>query len=451
MSCDDLAESLYKLLCEASAAAGAKLQRHPPAPYSEEIHRLRVIVRLHKLIISQMHTGYDLGDSISSTRSKLGSIGVNVPATLREAVASHYAYKKELKATIKEEEKNRLLRKSHLDKLADNYEAQGDPKTALIVHQIKRAEATKKVFAKCRAARNLNKHGGISYLMVPEDPTQDPKECENWRRVDCPEEIIALLQERNHKHFGQSANCNLTKEPLDFTMAFTGACRRAEAMLDGNFVDSLEPPEQMTARERTIWELLKIFFEACQYVNNSGKDKIHHSISREEYEGKIKAWDERTSTSPGTNMHLGHLKAYFARHNLAPDSDEANTLEDTRQATLDGHLSLLNYALHFGKPIDSWKMVVNAMLEKDPGTPKIHRLRVIHLHEAGYNLILAVKWRQLLHFACDNQFINPSHFGSVPGREALDAVFIREMEYEITRTTRKPLIHFDNDATSCYD
>ena len=91
------------------------------------------------------------------------------------------------------------------------------------------------------------------------------------------------------------------------------------------------------------------------------------------------------------------------------------------------------------------------MLEKDHGIPKIHRLRVIHLYKADYNLILAVKWRQLLHFACDNNFINPNQFGSVPGREALDAVFIREMEYELARLTRKPMIHFDNDATSCYD
>ena len=52
--CDELAKMLYKTLCEASVAAGAKLQRHPPAPYSEDIHQLRIIVRLHKLIISQL-------------------------------------------------------------------------------------------------------------------------------------------------------------------------------------------------------------------------------------------------------------------------------------------------------------------------------------------------------------------------------------------------------------
>ena len=172
-----------------------------------------------------------------------------------------------------------------MDKLADTYEAHGDNKTAAIIRRIKRAEATKKVFVKCKAARNLKTHGGISYLMVPEDSNQEPKECENWRRVECPEEIIALLQERNRRHFGQSANCNLTKDPFDFTMEYTGACRRAEAMLNGTFVDSLEPPPNMNDRERTMWDLSKIFFKACQYVQTSVKDKINHYISQEEYEG----------------------------------------------------------------------------------------------------------------------------------------------------------------------
>ena len=372
--CDALAETLYSTLCKSSVAAGSKLRKHPPAPYSEDIHRLRRIVRLHKLVILQLRTGYDLGDSILSTKNKLGSIGVQIPESLREAIASYHAYKTELRATIKEEDKNRQLQKNHLDKLADEHEARGDKTTAAIVRRIKRAEATKKVYAKCRTARNLNNHSGISYLMVPDDPNQDPKVCENWRRVDCPEEIIALLQERNQKHFGQSANCNLTKEPLDFTMEFTGASWRAEAMLNGTFADNLDPPEFANEREKHLWELSKIFLEACQYVKTSVKDTIQHNLSQEEYEGKIKAWDERTSTSPGTDMHLGHLKAYWARHTLPPDSNESTELEEKRQATLDGHLLLLNYALHFGRPFDCWKMVVNTMLEKDPGTPRIHRL-----------------------------------------------------------------------------
>ena len=117
--CDSLAETLYTMLCKASAMAGAKLRWHPPAPYSKEIHRLRIIVRLHKLIVSQLQTGYNLGDSITSTKNKLESIRVHIPETVREAIASHHAYKKELWATIREEEKNRHLQKHHLNKLGD--------------------------------------------------------------------------------------------------------------------------------------------------------------------------------------------------------------------------------------------------------------------------------------------------------------------------------------------
>jgi hypothetical protein len=72
-------------------------------------------------------------------------------------------------------------------------------------------------------------------------------------------------------------------------------------------------------------------------------------------------------------------------------------------------------------------MVVNAMLEKEPGDLKIHRLCVIHLYEADYNLMQSVKWRQLLHLACDNQFKNESQVGSRLGKEAMDAFFMREM------------------------
>ena len=91
------------------------------------------------------------------------------------------------------------------------------------------------------------------------------------------------------------------------------------------------------------------------------------------------------------------------------------------------------------------------MLEMDPGNPKIHRLRVIHLYEADYNLILGVKWRELIHDCEDHHLLHPSLYGARPGRGALDPVFIEELTNEITRLTRKPLIKNAEDATACYD
>ena len=52
---------------------------------------------------------------------------------------------------------------------------------------------------------------------------------------------------------------------------------------------------------------------------------------------------------------------------------------------------------------------------------------------------------------CNTKTVNASLYGGVPGHTTLDPVFIREMEYEVTRLTRQPLVHFDNDAKSCYD
>ena len=91
------------------------------------------------------------------------------------------------------------------------------------------------------------------------------------------------------------------------------------------------------------------------------------------------------------------------------------------------------------------------MLEKDSGNPKIHRLRVIHLYEADYNLILAIQARKLVHQAEDSQLLNNNLYGARPGRTAHDPVGIEEFVGEITRLSRKPLIKNAEDATACYD
>ena len=91
------------------------------------------------------------------------------------------------------------------------------------------------------------------------------------------------------------------------------------------------------------------------------------------------------------------------------------------------------------------------MIFKESGNFRIHRLQVIHIYEADSNLILAVKWRQLLHSADLQGKINEGLFGGRPGREAQSLTFLEELKYDISTVTRQTLFHFDNDATSCYD
>jgi hypothetical protein len=76
---------------------------------------------------------------------------------------------------------------------------------------------------------------------------------------------------------------------------------------------------------------------------------------------------------------------------------------------------------------------------------------VIHLYEADYNLILAVKWRQLIHHCEDQKLLHPSLYGAQSGCGALEPIFIEEPSSAITRMSRKPLIKNAEDATACYD
>lgn len=442
---------IYRQLIEASQRAGKKLKPYHNAPYSPEIAMLRNTQHLMKIVVKSFRSKFDLVIQVEEARRKLGTLGFTMPDNLRDCLAICRKYTTELKAAIKQEEQTRQKRNQHIQELIAK--ASGDPKhTASILKRIRRAEEVKKVYQKCAAIRGKNIKGGLSYLMVPSQPGADPKTCQEWRMVDCPEEIEMLLEERNRAHFGQSKDCNLTSEPFDFTMLFTGACHKAEAILNGTFTtdEELFPPEATTGHVQ-LRELTRIFLEACAYVNNDIPNTISNKLTLEEYKGKIKVWDERTSTSPLTNMHLGHLKAYWALHLLDKDSEEGKTLESQREEILQGHIAILNYALQYGHSYDSWKMVVNSMIEKEPGNPKQHRLRTIHLYENDYNLILSVKWRNLLQFACSQGFIHESLFGSRPGKEAMDAKFMRALQYEMARLTRHNTIFFDNDATSCYD
>ena len=153
--------------------------------------------------------------------------------------------------------------------------------------------------------------------------------------------------------------------------------------------------------------------DSFRYVTKP--DAIPAELTQEEYRGKLKAWDKNTSTSPTTDMHLGHLKAYWAEHTLPEGGQEEEALEDKRQKILKGHLLLLNYALQTGYSYEAWRSIVSTMLEKDPGVTKIHQLRVIHLYKADYNLILGVKWRQVLHHAVKANLINKGCYGLQPG------------------------------------
>lgn len=186
---------------------------------------------------------------------------------------------------------------------------------------------------------------------------------------------------------------------------------------------------------------------------------LHLTITEKEYTGKLKVWRESTTTTSPSGLHLGHYKALVSRHRYSTqpeDEDEEHQQNQDKwnrmqQELLAVHLTLLNYGLSRGYSFQQWRKVANTILFKDPGVIKIHRTRVIHLYEADYNLAMGLKWRMATFQAEVQRLFHNGQFGSRPNRNAIDPVFVEEMQFEMSRLTRKTFAQTNYDATACYD
>ena len=88
---------------------------------------------------------------------------------------------------------------------------------------------------------------------------------------------------------------------------------------------------------------------------------------------------------------------------------------------------------------------------KEPGNYKINRLRVIHIYNHDYNLVLALKWHALMDHSTQHNLQHPSQYGGIPGWTSVQPTLIKEFQNEICCASRQPLVHLNYDATSCYD
>jgi hypothetical protein len=207
-------------------------------------------------------------------------------------------------------------------------------------------------------------------------------------------------------------------------------------------------------------ESVKLLLRHLQYAHHTFADKTRPTISDDDFCDKLKTWSESTTMSP-SGMHLGHYKAHIARHDYSSDAadDELtpefkarrDELNSRQQALRHLRLTLMNYSLERGYSFKRWKKVVNTMLFKDPDNVRLHRTRVIHIYEADFNLFLGIKWRAAMHQAEDFRLLTEGQFGSRPFRSATEPVFIEELQLEISRATRKPVVLTNYDAKACYD
>jgi hypothetical protein len=426
----ELAEKLDRDWERASKTAGKKARKSRKTWWSSTLAKVRQESNLYRTLLSMLRQRRDYSSQVQ--RLQAACPDIPLPTSIRQCSQALRESRTKERAVIKDSFRHR---EEEMLQNIEHCSMQGNATKADILRNLRKAEEIKQLFNKLRFLRGGYQRSGISSLEVPVTEGANPKTCQNWKTVQTPREIVSYLLTRNQGHFGQ-AEGPFTEPPLTEAVDYPASTAACELMLEGEFdSEALEDITQLLVRH---------------FSKRQSLDCLPASITTAEFLSALKVWKEGTSTSP-SGMNLGHYHALFRQHKYKPDSPDAKVFERKQKLLVEAQVALLNYSLRFSHSFQRWRTIVNVMIMKEPGNSKIHRLRVIHIYEADYNLLLGVKWRQLLHRAEDKGLLNDGCYGSRPGREARTLVFMETMQMEISRCSRKPFLKFDNDATSCYD
>jgi hypothetical protein len=253
---------------------------------------------------------------------------------------------------------------------------------------------------------------------------ENPSKCTQWQTITSPTDIEHYICLRNHGHFGQAQGTPFTELPLRNEISWQADTPTSEDILNGHFqIDTTNSIPQCQA----LLDTCKVATELDLLPEN-------------EFERKIQTWRETTTTSP-LGQHLGHYKALFINplQNTKPKNPGQPTFSNKQTFIRRSILSIINFCIRTGHSLKRWKTIVNTMIFKETGNYKINRLRVIHIYEADFNLLLAVKWRQLIQYAETSGTINEGLIGGRPGREVQSLTFLEELKYDLSILTRQTL------------
>jgi hypothetical protein len=167
--------------------------------------------------------------------------------------------------------------------------------------------------------------------------------------------LEALILEQNRKHFSQAKGTPFTKGILSM-IPFSGTMPVAYSILNGT---------------------MQVNNPIVQLVLNNLKlpnkvQPIQAAITIKEMKGKFDNWKETTLTSPTTKHHLGHYQCLTQMIDQDKDADKPDQSVIQAKKVINTHFLLVAYSVKFGISLTRWQNVVNSMIEKEPGNPKIH-------------------------------------------------------------------------------
>jgi hypothetical protein len=172
--------------------------------------------------------------------------------------------------------------------------------------------------------------------------------------------------------------------------------------------------------------------------------EIDTYITKDQVAKGFKKWRENTSTSPsGCHLGIRRITSY-----QCTDTDS----EEIRNNILQVQTDIINIPIQNGFSPTRWQTVVNAMLEKIPGKPYLHKLRVIHILEADYNLALKqIFGRRLLQNCEQHGALGDIQDGFRKGRSMIRTLLHNEIVNDYNKRLRINNFVGMTDISGCFD
>lgn len=421
----------------------ATCSEKPPTPWTPAIHQAALVIQYWTLQYRNRNINYDiapqLGRIVDSLDTKYHKCTIQASGTARTNLHKAKLYKQRLQmeSILKRQNHRRefITQEAEFRNTKEEHEASRLAMKAETNHLYRYLE---KIYGK---RRNL----GVSGIEIPfQDQdgnlTEDPNAAVTWIKVHDPDTIINHLIRRNIQHFGQAEGSPFTRQPIKGAFGYRGIGPTVEAMLSTNQIPSAIS-EQVSEGTQLILNKL---------TDGNSLPTMSDNISCESFWKAMRVWDEQTSTSP-SGRHLGHYKALLMADGQDHTYNKQNNV-NPRWALQRVYFHIALAATRQGNTLKRWCQSSTMMLEKTPGQPRIHKLRVIHIFEADYNLMLKLLWsRRLVWHAHKKGRFHEAQAGSRPDHRCIDVVLRKTMNYEYAALTRTPLITIDNDAKACYD
>jgi hypothetical protein len=342
------------------------------------------------------------------------------PQTAIRQAKNHLAIARKLLTMA--QQKAQTLRDTFLElRAADEADCLHQPK-ATILQEILKRERLSRIYRLLSSKVSGKIFTQLDQVLVPNDPT-DPSNS-TWKSLMECEPLWEALLLQGKEHFGQASATPFATGPLAELMGPFAQNSTTEDILNGTFDSS----------HLDTFVETKDLLHALRYADPAHPPELDCLLTLKDLRDAYKHISESTASSP-SGIHYGHYRTLLRDNNL-----------------FDTYGLMTIFAFQWGVVPKRWLSAVQILLEKDPGNPRITRLRRIQLLESDMNTGFKVIWgHRLLNKATEMGLISDWQFGIRKGRMCISAVLLKRLSYDCIRLQRSTAVVLDNDMRACYD